>query len=70
MFGDRCADGVMVVGLSVSVLCLGFPYREAHLLGSGMSGICRSLHCLGVDPNRNSLGKLPGDGFFGTLDFS
>ena len=56
--------GCVVVGLWVLVLCLGFPYREAYLLGSGVSGVCRGCHRLGVDPNRNSLGMLPGGGGF------
>ena len=55
-----------MVGLWVSVLCLGFPCRDVYLLGSG---VCRSLHRLGVYPNQNSLGTLPGGWGFGTLDF-
>ena len=36
VFGGHCADGGVVVGLWVSILCMGFLYREAYLLGSGV----------------------------------
>ena len=57
MFGGHFADGGVVVGLWVLVLCLGFPYREAYLLGFGG---CRGLHHLGVYASQNLLGMLPG----------
>ena len=66
VFGVIVLMGDVVMGLWVSVLCLGFPYREAYLLGSG---VCQRLHHLGVYANQNLLGTLPGDGVFGTLDF-
>ena len=60
VWGAVVLIGGVVAGLWVSALCLGFLYREAYLLGSGVSEVCRSLNRLGVDPNRNSLGTLPG----------
>ena len=50
------ADGSVVVGLWVLVLCLGFSYGEAYLLGSGN---CRDLHHMRVYPNQNLSGVLP-----------
>ena len=56
--GGHCADGGVVVGFWVSALCLGFPYKEAYLLGSKVF----RPSSLAVYPNQNLLGTLPGDG--------
>ena len=65
--GVNVLMGAVVVGLWVSVLCLGFPYKEDYLLGSR---VCRGLHRLWVYPNQNSLRDAAwGMGDLGTLDF-
>ena len=67
VFGGYCADGAVVVGLWVSVLCLAFSYREAYRLGSR---VYRGLPRLGVYPNQNLLETLPGGwGFLGPWIF-
>ena len=50
----------------MSVLCLGFPYTEAYLVGSGG---CRGFPHLGCTPTEIRWGCCLGDGVFGTLEF-